>query len=98
VWFSCLKSSYCIQRGKSGWGGVSPNSFPGLARHSNGFCRERDNRHRIVKMECLQAGRQRVVYLITYSRADVVKFLLKKVFPMLYYKLGRILALELYSG
>ena len=21
VWFSCLKSSYCIQRAKSGWGG-----------------------------------------------------------------------------
>ena len=21
VWFSCLKSSYCIQRVKSGWGG-----------------------------------------------------------------------------
>lgn len=26
------------------------------------------------KMECLQTGRQRMVYLITYSRADVVKF------------------------
>ena len=21
VWFSCLKSSYCIQKAKSGWGG-----------------------------------------------------------------------------
>ena len=31
-------------------------------------------------MECLQAGRQRVVYLITYSRADVVKFPSKESF------------------
>ena len=50
------------------------NSFPGLAQYSNDLCRERDIRHRRVKMECLQAGRQRVVYLITYGRADVVKF------------------------
>ena len=57
-----------------GRGHVLRNSFPGLAHYSNGLCRERDIRHRRVKMECLQAGRQRVVYLITYSRADVVKF------------------------
>ena len=56
------------------------NSFPGLAHYSNGLCRERDIRHRRVKMECLQAGRQRVVYLITYSRADVVKFPSKESF------------------
>ena len=56
------------------------NSFPGLAHYSNDLCRERDIRHRRVKMECLQAGRQRVVYLITYSRADVVKFPSKESF------------------
>jgi len=33
-----------------------------------------------ANMECLQAGRQRVVYLITYSRADVVKFPSKESF------------------
>ena len=40
------------------------HSFPGLVHFS----------YSLVNMECLQAGRQRVVYLITYSRADVVKF------------------------
>ena len=63
-----------------GRGHVIRNSFPGLAHYSNGLCRERDIRHRRVKMECLQAGRQRVVYLITYSRADVVKFPSKESF------------------
>ena len=56
------------------------NSFPGLAHYSNGLCWEYDIRHRRVKMECLQAGRQRVVYLITYGRADVVKFPSKESF------------------
>ena len=46
------------------------HSFPGLAFFSYG----------LVNMECLQAGRQRVVYLITYSRADVVKFPSKESF------------------
>ena len=31
-------------------------------------------------MESLEAGRQRIVYLITYSRADVVKFPSKESF------------------
>ena len=51
-------------------GHVIPHSFPGLACFPYG----------LVKMESLQAGRQRVVYLITYSRADVVKFPSKQSF------------------
>ena len=46
------------------------HSFPGLVHFS----------YSLVNMECLQAGRQRVVYLITYSRADVVKFPSKESF------------------
>ena len=42
------------------------HSFPGLVHFSY--------------MKCLQAGRQRIVYLITYSRADVVKFPSKESF------------------
>ena len=61
-------------------GHVIRNSFPGLAHCANDLCRERDIRHRRVKMECLQDGRQRVVYLITYGRADVVKFPSKESF------------------
>ena len=49
---------------------VMRHSFPGLEFFSYG----------LVNMECLQAGRQRVVYLITYSRADVVKFPSKESF------------------
>ena len=59
---------------------VVQNSFPGLAHYSKSLCRERNIRHRRVKMECLQAGRQCVVYLITYGRADVVKFPSKESF------------------
>ena len=47
------------------------NSFRGLGHYSNGLCRECDIRHRRVKMECLEAGRQCLAYLIPYSRADV---------------------------
>ena len=46
------------------------HSFPGLVHFS----------YSLVNMECLHAGRQRVVYLITYSRADVVKFPSKESF------------------
>ena len=49
---------------------VMRHSFPGLAFFSYG----------LVNMECLQAGRQCVVYLITYSQADVVKFPSKESF------------------
>ena len=56
------------------------HSSPGLAHSFNRFWREDAIRHRRVIMECLQAGRQRVVCLITYSRADVVKFPSKESF------------------
>ena len=69
-------------------GHVIRHLFPGLVHFS----------YSLVNMECLQAWRQRSEYFITFSRADVVKFPSKEsFFPMLYYKLGRTLALEFYS-
>ena len=55
------------------------HSFPGLVHFSY--------------MKCLQAGRQRIVYLITYSRADVVKFPSKESFSR---AVQRLMCIEAY--
>ena len=72
------------------------NLFPGLAYYSNGLCREHDIRHRRVKMECL--GDNALCIKLHIVKLVLLSFLVKKVFPMLYYKLGGILALKLHSG
>ena len=51
-----------------------PRLSPIFENVSGGMICYSPSQSKHVNMECLQIRRQRVVYLITYSRADVVKF------------------------
>ena len=61
---------FVIKVGGDQRGHVIRHAFPGLVYFS----------YSLVNMECLQAGRQCIEYLMTYSRAEVVKFPSKESF------------------